>query len=292
MRSKSILSLPTMLRYAGAAVHLLKAGAALADLINARHNLLGLIGSAIALTLALGGLHMLAVESGWNLKNSKRSDRSRRRLGSTREVEQLRRSPNCPFARGARLVIGSVRFLRSDHGLDRRVLELIPRFIQMTKRGRDQCLDGFILRLPASYGRDVKVLGRTLNRILRLLAQNDPTGYGCFSDDILAENWQFSFNRTRFFVTTFAPFYGPAHSRYSGSRSAAFIYFQPEYSFDHHGIFDGNPNRDHVKDSIRDLFREAGIPYDVELIKQPIEALKYIKPLRIGDCPVEWWKCE
>lgn len=233
---------------------------------------------------------MFAVESDRDFSSPKGAVRSRRRLRSTREVEQLRRSTKCPFARSARLIIGTVRFIGGNRHLDRSVLEMIPRLVRMTQNGRERYLDGFMLRLPGSYGRDINGLGHTLNRVLRLLAENDPTGQNCFGGDVLAEDWQFSFNGTRFFVTTFAPFYQQGHSRYSGTKKSVFIYFQPEYSFDNHGIFAGNPNRDHVKDSIRNLFRVARIPYDVDLIEQPIEAVKYVKPLRLGDPPVQWWR--
>jgi hypothetical protein len=204
------------------------------------------------------------------------------------EFENLRRSTKCPFARAARLVGCS---LAGRGTLERRVMRLVPLLLRMTKEGRARRLDGFILQIPAhGFATDLAMLSRTVNRTLRALAEHDPTGSDCFAKrDVVAEDWQFSFNGTRFFITTFAPFYGPGHSRYSGRKDSAFIYFQPEYSFDHHGISVANPDRERLKERVRCAFEESGVGYSIALVRQPIEAYKYVKPLKVGDPPVEWW---
>ena len=139
---------------------------------------------------------------------------------------------------------------------------------------------------------DLEMLSKTVNHVLRFLAKHDPTGHDCFVADVVAEDWQFSFNGTRFFITTFAPFYGSGHSRFSARQDSAFIYFQPEYSFDHHGVFAGNPDRERLKERVRQAFANGGTEYSVILVKQPIEAYKYVKPLKVGDPPVEWWNAD
>jgi hypothetical protein len=163
----------------------------------------------------------------------------------------------------------------------------------MTNEGRKRRLDGFVLRIPAAgFAADLGMLSRTFNRILQLLAKHDPTGRDCFETDVLEEDWQFSFNGTRFFITAFTPFYSKGHSRYSPSRDSAFVYFQPEYSFDHHNVCAGNPDRERLKEVIRREFANSGAAYNVTFVAQPIEAYKYVKPLKIGDFPVEWWNAD
>lgn len=125
-----------------------------------------------------------------------------------------------------------------------------------------------------------------------MLAEHDPTGVNCFATNVESEAWQFSFNGTRFFITTFAAFYSEDHSRYSQRQDSAFIYFQPEYSFDHHGVSAANPDRERMKERIRREFATHGVPYSVELVTQPVEAYKYVKPLKLGDTPVEWWNAD
>ena len=55
--------------------------------------------------------------------------------------------------------------------------------------------------------------------------------------------WVFEFNRAEFFVTCFAPCYGPTNSRYAfGVADAAYVLFQPYYSFLVHGVGDDTPH--------------------------------------------------
>jgi hypothetical protein len=252
--------------------------------------LIALIGGAAATILVLSGFFMLAKKSGWRSRKAKRRSRRVRRPLPPPQFEDLRRSTKCPFAHMARLIGAS---LTGPGNLDRRIIRLVPRLIRMTNEGREKRLDGFILRIPArSLAADLEMLSKTVNHVLRFLAKHDPTGCDCFVADVVAEDWQFSFNGTRFFITTFAPFYGTGHSRFSARQDSAFIYFQPEYSFDHHGVFAGNPDRERLKERVRQAFANGGTEYSVILVKQPIEAYKYVKPLKVGDPPVEWWNAE
>ena len=92
-----------------------------------------------------------------------------------------------------------------------------------------------------------------------------------------------------FFISTFSPFYPPDHPRHSPRHDSAFIFLQPEISFDHHGVTASNPKRWSIKESIRANFEKRLSRYSVELVEQPIEALKYVKPFKVDGEPVRWW---
>jgi YqcI/YcgG family len=285
MKNKFFHASPTTVEIVS---HLLRVALITAEIMADAPSQFRLIGCAIAATLAIGGVVMLASGAGYFRDDQdRRSDPRQPRPPG--QFENLRATTKCPFARVARLVGGS---LSGRGGLERRILRLVPSLVRMTRDGRHRRLDGFVVHVPARLGSDLDRFCQTFNRILRILALHDPTGYNCFEADILGEDWQFSFNETRFFVTAFGSFYESNHSRFSGRNDSGFIYFQPEYSFDHHGISSSNPDRERLKKRIRDGFALSGAPYDVGLIRQPIEAYKYVKPLRIGDPPVQWWNCE
>jgi hypothetical protein len=103
------------------------------------------------------------------------------------------------------------------------------------------------------------------------------------------DTWRFRLFGVSYFITTFAPFYGMGHPRHSPLSGSSFLFFQPEVSFDHHGITASNPKRLVTKQTIRENFAAHGCPYPDDLVRQPIEALKYIKPLDPRGKPVFWW---
>ena len=241
--------------------------------VNARNLLLG--GTAVLQLLRL--LHGFVSRRPNGLSGSSLSKFSR-----------VIRASKCPFARKAKLMGRTVAL---QDGLTQQVEGLKPMMIEFTDVARKRRLDGVVIEITAPAG--VLTLPRfcsVFNSTLRTLAANDPVQPNCFAGDILEPNWQFSFNGMRFFVTTFAPFYDLRHPRFSHAPESAFIYLQPEFSFDQHGIHSNNPQRESVKAGIRRDFLLAGYHLDVSLIEQPHEAFKYIKPLSVGDAPIRWWE--
>lgn len=205
-----------------------------------------------------------------------------------REFANLRKATKCPFARNAKLE-GIV--LPKDLPITAAAQSVVGNIVDFTNRARKNKLDGIILIVPRNpFAVDLLTFATSFNHILRIFAENDPTSFNCFDQDLLSENWQFSFNGIRFFITTFAPFYPDSHARFSCNEAHAFVYLQPEFSFDHHGISAGNSHRHRIKKSIRELFAQAGQAYDVALVTQPVEAYKYVKPMVLGDTPVRWWE--
>lgn len=98
--------------------------------------------------------------------------------------------------------------------------------------------------------------------------------------NLLSPRWRFPFGNLTFFIATFAPFYDHKHPRYSQTADTAFVFMQPEFSFDLHGIHAGNAKRGLVKSTIRDSFERDGSGYSIDLVEQPIEAFKVHQPSR------------
>jgi hypothetical protein len=209
-------------------------------------------------------------------------------LNVLKKYEKLRSKSLCPFARKAKLYGGCVG---KSQDIKTAVRSIMPRLIELTEFGKQRKLDGFVVELPADrFANNLIEFCTSFNCFLRELSKHDPSEENCFKGNILRKDWQFTFNHTRFFVTTFAPFYNPRHPRFSKLKNSAFIFLQPDYSFDNHGISRRNSQREKVKDNIRQAFQEAGSGYDIGLVKQPLEALKYIKALDVSDPSLQWWK--
>lgn len=194
----------------------------------------------------------------------------------------------CSFARTAK-VWGNYEW---DEMLsfERNIQNSLPSLIRFTKAADAEGLDGYVFEIKNSNLEDsFDGLCSVLKNTMDNLSAFDPTGENVMQTQIDHSDWQFTFNGVRLFTTTFASFYPKNHPRYSPIEGSYFIFLQPEFSFDHHGIHKGNEKRDNIKDSIRDKFIKTGGYYDIDLIKQPIEAYKYIKPLEVGSEPIAWW---
>jgi FPC/CPF motif-containing protein YcgG len=174
--------------------------------------------------------------------------------------------------------------------LEDNVINSIPTLIRFVRCAEQEELDGFVFEVYGEeYSNTFPDMCRTVKKTLNLLSNLDPVNENCMRGDLLSKDWQFSFSQQRFFVSVFAPCYPENHCRYSHNPKSIFLFFQPEFSFDVHGIHKDNSNRHKIKNKIRKSFAEVGSAYDVELVNQGIEAYLYIMPLRVGDKPVRWW---
>lgn len=194
----------------------------------------------------------------------------------------VRDGVRCPFARRARLW-GSPDW---DPALPpgRNLREALPHLERFTRVSRHEGLDGFVLEIAEPQrGRSVDALARTLQRVLAWLARHDPTGHNALEERVDGEGWQFSFNGERLFVIAFAPCYGRQSARHAFGVRGVYLLFQPEHSFD---AFSITPE---LRDTIRAGFEAAGQGYDLEIMRAPLEAPRYVKPLRVGDPVVAWW---
>lgn len=226
----------------------------------------------------------MTLEEGWRQSPSNKSVAER--------FEVLRQSTYCPFAESANITYGSSWDNRLT--IEENVLLQLDHFSEFCLEGDEWQLDMFVLEVT---GRELvgnlNNISRTLNSILISLNSydSDPNS-GLLTEGIEDLDWDFQFLGTEFIVPVFAPFYPEKHPRYSGCQESAFITFQPDHSFTRHNITSKNPNRYKISQSIRDRFTEGGSPYDIDLIVGTPKAIRYIKPLSIGDEPIEWWKIE
>jgi FPC/CPF motif-containing protein YcgG len=102
-------------------------------------------------------------------------------------------------------------------------------------------------------------------------------------------DWDFKFNGNPYFVSLFAPFYPPDHSRWSGSEAVAFVLLQPERGFRRFGVSARRPSRRELSHQVHEIFNQRGQDYELgPHLNQP-KSHRYVKPLA-GDAPVRWWE--
>lgn len=178
-----------------------------------------------------------------------------------------------------------------DKSIEENIDSSLPSLMRFTKCSEAERLDGFVLEVRgADLGATMDDLSRTFTRVLKYLSAKDPAGVHCMDQKIDEPGWQFSYNGQRFFITTFAPVYAENHPRCSHNENSVFIFLQPEFSFDHHGVHRNNPKRHLIKKAIRKNFADKNMPYDAGLVEQPLEVYKYIKPLEMGGAQIRWWE--
>lgn len=199
----------------------------------------------------------------------------------------------CPFAQQAK-VWGAPDYddrMDAAHNVSR-IAPVLARFCRVA---RSQGLDGFVIRLTSlAHIRDIHSFSCVFHAILADLGRINKTNgfHNALEDEILSERWRFTFSNISFFITTFGPFYRGDHPRFSWCSKSAFVFMQPEFSFDAHGIHIDNPKRDSIKFGIREEFSRNTIGYSAKLVEQPMEALKYVKPLNIDGPSVRWWEMD
>ena len=108
------------------------------------------------------------------------------------------------------------------------------------------------------------------------------------------KSWVFEFNRTTFFVTTFAPFYPDSNSRFSFGCSDCYILFQPELSFAIHDLPDDTAHTNwgrpaNVRDRIRIAYQEAGRAYEPPMATKEPMVYDIVKRCYPQDVIFEWW---
>lgn len=213
-------------------------------------------------------------------------------------INALRQRVACPFALKAKIWKSNFNW-----NPDKNLTENVSQF-------KKQDLDPYIeqqeaydiipLELPAEqYTKDIPALSATLKAILSSLnkpsiddlknLQPDKNGRYWY------DGWQFNYRNTRFFITTFAPFYPPNSSRYNYGLENAFILFQHEQQLKDSLPFE-QERRNHNKLVARRLFSKKGQPYtnnktiEPDFSQKAHEAPRYIKPLPGETEAIRWWK--
>lgn len=145
-----------------------------------------------------------------------------------------------------------------------------------------------VLTVRGSVTSDINTWACFVKQLLFSLAKYDGQ-YSPF-DGIDSINWDYKYSGYKFFIPTFGPFYPQNHSRYSHNDNVAFILFQPDLTFSRFKISSSAPQREQLTYAIRKKFLDAGIDYDLYLVKGSPKALRYVKPLKRGDSYIRWWE--
>ena len=169
------------------------------------------------------------------------------------------------------------------------ILDIAHLMRGFTRAAARDKLDCFVITLPEFYGKDVDTLAKTTNSLLRALTKLDgiPHGFG----DPSKPHWKFIFHGEPYFVLAMGSCYPNWHSRHIFGIDRTFLVFQPDHAFERFVSPSGNGLiTSAVRQTIRDRYSQAGMPYDLAHTLSPIEAHKFVKPLEHGVPPIEWWK--
>lgn len=194
----------------------------------------------------------------------------------------------CPFALNAKIVYSP------DWEIDRGFLEnihrIVPNFIGFEEAAASEELDMYVMGIKDNHAvGNIQNAGRSLKIVLETLRQYDNINQEPLVEGIETLEWNFKFRNTNFFVPFFGSYYAQSNPRYSYSPDYGFIIFQPDHSFSRHNISSRNPNRRNISESIRDAFNRGNVQYDLNLVIGTPKAIRYIKPLNIGDPVCRWW---
>lgn len=201
-----------------------------------------------------------------------------------RAFEATKRSTLCPYAAQARISYGPA-WCDDDTKLVNwdRIAAALAEWATTAEVERSH---GFVVEIghPAAGNFDHV---RTLMRgVLQSISERDPALSTCMSGRFEDPEWQFEFAGLRLFVNLFAPCYPPGHGKHTDTPGRIYLFLQPEYAFDLCGI---TPENRAAKERVRRRFREAGSPYNGEMIDGRLEAYLYMFPLKPTDEPVKWW---
>jgi signal recognition particle receptor subunit beta len=206
----------------------------------------------------------------------------------------------CPYAKAANIWGGNPGVVDSQTSLEDQAKANLAALEEFTTRSNQgEKLDGYCIELDSLQARNYGPvqLGESVRVLLTALADGDPSGENMMRVNYIgSRGWRFRFNRTDFFVTTFAPCYPKSSSRYGFGSERAFLLLQPEQSFSRHDLPRDTPhtnweNPKTMRDKTRVAFHKAGRLYHIpSTIKYPM-AEHIVKPVQDdGMCPMRWWE--
>jgi len=149
--------------------------------------------------------------------------------------------------------------------------------------------DGFVIVLESPLaGSSPGAVSQALRGVIDGLLDVD--GAVLDTKDIRAEGWWLQYRGARWFVIALAPCYSRSSSRaVPVGETATFLVFQPAQAFDRRSVPIGTTIPIAVRKRIRESFDVAGRAYDVSLMSQGVESIKFVAPLEVGDEAIIWW---
>lgn len=178
----------------------------------------------------------------------------------------------------------------SDLPIADHIRNIGDKILQSTIDSRKNRVDGFVFEFPdLMFGGTLADLKRTVREALNALSDQDPAERHCMREDLTNPDWYFSFAMERLYLVTFAPCYQANSSRSTLGDPTTILVFQFHHSFERARPEGREEIVPKIKEVIRERHNAAGCPYDVAISLDPREAFRFVKPLRLGDPPVEWW---
>ncbi|HEX8646639.1 MAG TPA: hypothetical protein VF715_07035 [Thermoleophilaceae bacterium] len=201
--------------------------------------------------------------------------------------EPIVQGSSCLYARGTRL-LGAPPWRRGEP-LEANAGRLFDRFAEFLEDGAEGGLDGIVFEIAErGYGDDLAQLCETTRVLLTALGERDPAG-SAMERDVASPDWWFTLMGRPLFVSAFAPCYPPSSSRYGFGTGSTFFLFLTAESFERRRAPGAATLSDAARQRIRSDHERAGRRYDLSITTGPLEALRYVKPLRLGELPVPWW---
>jgi hypothetical protein len=201
--------------------------------------------------------------------------------------QRVLKGSSCLYARGTRL--WGADPWQPGEGLAVNAAILFDNVAEFLERAAAEKLDGILFEIgEAGYGDDLDQLCDTTRVLLTCLAERDPTG-NAMVGDIADPGWWFTLMGTALFVSVFAPCYPPSSSRYVFGADSTFFLFLTDDAFARRRAAGAGQWNGLARERIRREHEIAGRRYDLSITAGPLEALRYVKPLRLGDLPVLWW---
>jgi len=207
---------------------------------------------------------------------------------SLEAFESIRSASQCLFASTSRLLGCPVASPGASAA--QLVALLAPAMAELCAQPQPYRIEGVVAEITEhERGATLGRLARTVYEVLFGLAGRDKDARACLEEPIGAPDWWFRFAGVELLLVTFAPCYGPSHPRCSFGPST-FLLFQPHAVFARRRPAGSENFPVGTKQAIRRAFEHAGRPYDAQLSASAVESHKFVKPLRVGDPPVEWWR--
>ena len=220
-----------------------------------------------------------------------------------RSFETIQKETACPYAKAARLW-GAPPW-NPDKTIEDNVSGIVNPLEKFVHLQRWEILDGFVIEIPDDHlVGDIKRLSRTLRSILKSLNLLDSFKPNLFDREVKSSDWNFEFQGARMFLIVFSPLYDRESSRETYGEKSTFIMLQPQKSIWDKALRDDERDEQEKEENrpvlvkifsrrfsnIRQRFADIGKPYDGPIMRAPYQAPRYIKPLRLGDPEIEWWK--
>jgi aspartate/methionine/tyrosine aminotransferase len=190
----------------------------------------------------------------------------------------------CPFASKSRL------WGAPDYDVakpfEENMLASLPPLRALVRALPTDTLDGYVYAFPVgTFGNCVADLARLFRALVCFLLEHtdDSTPPRLDETAVLHPQWRLFIQGEQFFISVFAPFYRPDHSRYTfESRDWIFMMLQPEAAIHQYipeELFDARC------EGIRERFAESFQSYDIA----ELEADRFVLPAGPGQPPVRWY---